>query len=184
MNTPLIKTIPTTRLELRELNPEVYDHIFKRYSDAELKLFLGLDTEEVLLKEKENLQKGLTMFNKSFLFFQLILKSTNTIIGHCGYHTWHIPHQRAELFYWIKNPENRQKGFMKEAMGPVLHFGFETMKLNRIEAFINPGNIPSQALLKNFCFREEGVLREHYWKDGSVQDSLAFSLLKRDYTNS
>jgi ribosomal-protein-alanine N-acetyltransferase len=70
---------------------------------------------------------------------------------------------------------------MKEAVAPVIRYGFEQMQLNRIEAFIGSANEASQRLVKALGFREEGLLRKHYIKDGIAEDSLVFGLLRSEY---
>jgi ribosomal-protein-alanine N-acetyltransferase len=55
------------------------------------------------------------------------------------------------------------------------------MYLHRIEALVGPHNIPSLKLVKSFGFREEGRLREHYFINNQLEDSIVFSLLKREY---
>jgi ribosomal-protein-alanine N-acetyltransferase len=55
------------------------------------------------------------------------------------------------------------------------------MKLNRIEAFIGPGNIPSLKLIAKSGFIQEGHLRGHYCKKGIMEDSLVFGLLREEY---
>ena len=44
-----------------------------------------------------------------------------------------LPHQRAELGYWIGQPYWNQ-GYATEALEAVLKFGFETLKLNKSPA--------------------------------------------------
>ncbi|MND70827.1 putative ribosomal N-acetyltransferase YdaF [compost metagenome] len=70
---------------------------------------------------------------------------------------------------------------MTEALKPIIQYGFETMKLNRIEAFLSPDNIPSLKLVQKFGFTKEGHLREHYNKDNKLEDSAVYSLLKSEY---
>jgi ribosomal-protein-alanine N-acetyltransferase len=70
---------------------------------------------------------------------------------------------------------------MKEALKAMLDFGFKEMQLNRVEALIGPLNVPSTKLVQSLGFVQEGVLREHYCKNGELQDSVMFSLLKREY---
>jgi ribosomal-protein-alanine N-acetyltransferase len=55
------------------------------------------------------------------------------------------------------------------------------MGLNRIEAFAGKWNIPSLKILKGAGFKEEGVLRSHFLKNGVYEDSVCFSLLRDEY---
>ena len=75
------------------------------------------------------------------------------------------------------------KGYMKEAMAEVLRYGFDEMKLQRVEAFIEPFNEPSLKLAKHFGFKQEGHLRKHYMKNNVLEDSLVFALLKDEYNS-
>ena len=70
---------------------------------------------------------------------------------------------------------------MKEALAAALLHGFTEMKLNRVEAFTGPENIASQKLLLGAGFTQEGVMKEHYFKDGKHHDSLVFGLLKKNF---
>jgi [ribosomal protein S5]-alanine N-acetyltransferase len=173
--------IPTERLLLREMNPGVYQHVFSSYPDEQLMKFFGFDEEKDLENKKKNYQDGLTMFNKSFLYFQLLKKETGEFIGWCGYHTWYIQHFRAEIGYGLSNEHDRGKGYMKEAFPDIISYGFEKMNLNRIEAFIGPTNTPSLKLVQGYGFTKEGTLREHYHTKERMEDSVVFSLLKHEY---
>jgi ribosomal-protein-alanine N-acetyltransferase len=175
--------IPTERLLLREMNPSTYQYVFSNYTDEQLMQFFGLVTQQELEQKKSNFTNGLTMFNKSFLYFQLLNKQTEKFIGWCGFHTWYIQHHRAEIGYGLTDESTRGKGFMTEIFPFVLRTGFEKMNLHRIEAFIGPTNTPSLKLVQRFGFTKEGTLREHYYKDGVAEDSVVYSLLKHEFLN-
>ena len=70
---------------------------------------------------------------------------------------------------------------MTEALKPIIEYGFETMKLNRIEACIYKDNEASLSLIRNLGFTYEGNLRQHYCSQGEFSDSMLFSLLAREY---
>lgn len=172
--------LATPRLSLRKLTPEVYDFIFNTYNEEELEVFLGTETPEVMRVERDRYEKGLSTFNKTFLYFQLLDKVDQRVIGWCGFHTWHFEHFRAEIFYKLKHDEDKKKGLMSEVMNAVLDYGFKTMKLHRIEALIGPDNIVSLHMMDKFNFTKEGTLREHYFVNNRMEDSVLFSLLKSD----
>ncbi len=176
-----IEVITTQRLILRKLTPEIMDEVLTSYSDEQAKNFLGLKSDEELEKERTKHRKGLTMHNRSFVNFQLISKEAGKIIGACGFHTWLPEHQRAEIGYAITDDTYKGQGLMTEAMQLILRYGFEHMGLRRVEAFIGPQNIPSIKLVAHFHFTREGVMREHYRKNGEQQDSVVYALLKSEY---
>jgi ribosomal-protein-alanine N-acetyltransferase len=172
--------LETERLKLRKLTDELYELILTTKSDQEIMDLLCIEAADVE-KEKQKAVRGFGMFNKLMLLFQLIEKDSNKVIGWCGYHTWFTQHHRAELGYMLYTDEVKQKGYMKEALKPIIDYGFNQMKLNRIEALIAPNNIPSLKLIKHFNFKEEGLLKNHYLKDGVYEDSLFFGLLAHEY---
>lgn len=173
--------IKTKRLLLRKLTPEVYWFIHENYTDDELMEFLALKSFCELTKEKEKYAKGLSTHNKSFVNFKLFDLHSGLHIGNCGFHTWYVEHYRAEIGYDICTETLKGKGFMTEALQSILEYGFGSMNLNRIEAFVSPQNIPSLKLMQKFGFQQEGHLRQHYNKNDEIQDSAVFSLLKHEY---
>lgn len=175
------ESIETDRLLLLKRTEGIYKAIFGHHTDMEAMEQLGLDTLEELRIEKQKIAQGVTTFNKSFLIFHLYLKTSRSVIGRCGFHTWYIDHKRAEIGYALTNPHEQGKGIMTEAIAPVIAYGFEKMGLNRIEAFIGPDNIPSLQLIRKMGFTQEGVMREHYQKNNQIEDSIIFSLLRREY---
>lgn len=172
--------LTTARLLLRKLSPETFEYVYTNYSNDQLIDFFGLENEDQLAIEKNKFEKGLSTFNKSFLYFQLLDKSTEKIIGWCGYHTWYLDHQRAEIGYGLFDESQKNKGIMTEAMKAILEYGFHQMKLNRVEAFIGTYNTSSLKLVEKFGFTKEGILRSHYFKNNVMEDSAVFSLLKEE----
>jgi [ribosomal protein S5]-alanine N-acetyltransferase len=173
--------LTTERLLLRKLSPETFDYIYANYSNEQLIDFLGLENEDQLATEKNKFEKGLTTYNKSFLYFQLLDQTTKKIIGWCGFHTWYLNHFRAEIGYGLFDENLKNKGIMTEAMKAVLDYGFHQMQLNRIEAFIGTNTIPSLQLVEKYGFTKEGILRSHYLKNNVMEDSVVYSLLKTEY---
>ena len=84
--------------------------------------------------------------------------------------------QNACLGYLVGAPYWRQ-GYGTEALQLLLRFAFEKQKLHRVEANIQPGNVPSIALVKRFGFSNEGF-SPHYIKiGGKWRDHERWALL-------
>jgi ribosomal-protein-alanine N-acetyltransferase len=88
--------------------------------------------------------------------------------------------EAASLGYWIGEPFARQ-GFMSEALGLILHFAFERLRIHRLEAACLPTNTPSRRLLGKLGFQEEGYARKYLCIDGRWQDHVLFALLHEDW---
>lgn len=172
--------LETDRMWLKALNPDVMDALFTAYPDSAIIDFLGIPAE-ALETEKSKFERGLTTHQISFYNFLLLEKETGEVLGKAGFHTWFQLHRRAEIGYAIHHEANMNRGYMREAMASIVAFGFREMNLNRIEACIGTANIPSQRLVQRLGFTQEGVLREHYCKNGIIEDSMIFSLLWREF---
>jgi len=87
-----------------------------------------------------------------------------------------------ELGYWI-GEEFWGKGYMTEAAGRVIRFGFENMDLKIISIATGPSNLRSQRVIHKLGFTYEGTHRYCYKiYDGSIRDSLYFSMLREEWT--
>jgi ribosomal-protein-alanine N-acetyltransferase len=178
---PETVVIETERMLLRELTPELWTAAVITLPDHMLMPYMGFNTFAELMLEKEKCKGGMTTFFTSFRLFLMVEKSTGLTIGRAGFHNWQARHNRAELGYAMCLDHYRQKGYMKEALKLIVAYGFEQMDLNRIESFIGPGNTPSIKLAEGLGFTKEGLLRGHYNKNGELQDSACYGLLRHEY---
>ena len=172
--------LETARLRLRKLTDVDYEQLLITASDADIMQILGISEQEVQ-KEKQKAERGFGMYNKAMVMFQIMQKQSNQVIGLCGFHIWYIQHNRAELGYMLNDDNHKQKGYMTEVLPHVLSYGFNQIDLHRIEALVAPHNVPSLKLLNKHSFKQEGLLKQHYFKNGVYEDSAIFALLKDDY---
>jgi ribosomal-protein-alanine N-acetyltransferase len=172
--------IETPRLLIRIDSAKDYIQIFESFDDTSLKRYFGLNDEE-LATEKEKVSGGMQTYRTSFALFHLIEKATHNVLGSFAFHNWYKIHSRAEIGYALRKEEYKNRGFMKEAIMPILDYGFNKLNLNRMEAFIGPNNIASQKTVLRQGFKHEGVLKEHYCKNDVIEDSWVYGLLRKDY---
>ena len=70
---------------------------------------------------------------------------------------------------------------MRKALRPIFDYGFNIMRFERIEAFINVDNDRSAGLIKKLGFVDEGIKRNYAPKSKGLIDQRCLSLLKRDW---
>ena len=87
--------------------------------------------------------------------------------------------QSAMLGYWLGAGHVGQ-GFMTRAVGTVLPFVFETLKLHRLEAATQPHNTRSIGVLERNGFQQEGRLKSYLKIDGVWQDHLLYARIAED----
>ena len=73
------------------------------------------------------------------------------------------------------------RGYMTEALGLLLRHAFESLKLHRVEAHIQPGNRASLALVKRAGFVKEGYSRRYLKICGRWRDHERWAILAEDW---
>lgn len=86
----------------------------------------------------------------------------------------------ATIGYWIGEPHLR-KGYGAASVKLVLNYAMLDLRLNRVEAACQPGNIASRRLLEKLGFKEEGLARDFLFINGEWRDHALFAVTARDY---
>lgn len=86
----------------------------------------------------------------------------------------------ANLGYWM-DVEHKGQGVMSRAVGMALHFVFETLNLNRLNAACLPHNTASRRVLEKNGFVEEGFAENYLQIDGRWQDHVLYGLTRDRY---
>nr|WP_294859731.1 GNAT family protein [uncultured Fluviicola sp.] len=177
------KLIETKRLLLKGLSPEDMTIVFEQNPKQTVMTILGHRSEADYEKEYLKYKNGYATYNRSFMLFLLVDKTSDKIIGRCGLHNWNADHRRAEIGYVMEDEDSKKQGLMGEAVEAIIDYGFKVLNLHRIEALVGRENIPSLRLMEKNNFIREGVLREHYYVAGKFEDSIMFSKLLEEDMN-
>jgi ribosomal-protein-alanine N-acetyltransferase len=86
----------------------------------------------------------------------------------------------AYLGYYAGEPY-AGRGYMTEAIGLLLRHAFDSLKLHRVEANIQPGNVASLALVKRAGFVKEGYSRRYLKICGRWRDHERWAILVEDW---
>ncbi len=89
------------------------------------------------------------------------------------------PAQAGTLGYWTGAPFARQ-GYMREAIGAVVHYAFSQLDLSRIEAACLPENAASRGLLEKSGFKYEGVAQSYLQINGRWRTHVLYASLRSD----
>jgi ribosomal-protein-alanine N-acetyltransferase len=89
------------------------------------------------------------------------------------------PAQAGTLGYWTGESFAR-KGYMREAIGAVVHYAFARLDLSRIEAACLPENAASRGLLESTGFKYEGVAQSYLQIDGRWRTHVLYASLRSD----
>ena len=92
-----------------------------------------------------------------------------------------IPGWKAELWrIYIADTSLRGKGYGRQALTAMIHYGFQELALQRFYLDFYSGN-PAEHLYKSVGFQEEGVLRGNCRKDGVLHDVHLMSMMRDEY---
>lgn len=89
------------------------------------------------------------------------------------------PAQAGTLGYWVGAPYARL-GYMREAIGAVVHHAFKEMDLSRIEAACLPENAASRGVLERAGFKYEGVAQSYLQINGRWRNHVLYANLRHD----
>ena len=175
--------LETERLVLRAIHDDDLDALRDIFGDDDVAYYLA-DQDGAILDDAELLLiihwANRIYANGSGIRWGICLKATSRLIGTCGFHLLDRRNQHAEVGYDLAKVYWRQ-GIMTEALRPVLRYGFDALKLHRLEANVTEGNIASAKTLLKLGFQQEGVWRERAFLRGQFYDLLQFGLLRAEF---
>lgn len=102
-------------------------------------------------------------------------------IGTCGFTSISHVHGTAEFSLFIA-PNHQKKGYGEEALIMLLKYGFHHMRFNLIFGETFEHN-PARNLFKKIGFKEEGLLRQRYFKSGYYINSIPISITGEEFDN-
>lgn len=168
----------TSRLILREIDRTMdLQELYLLYSNEKIvrhrgvKPFSEINEASNLIKYYNNGFKS-----KKLIRWGLTLKSSNKLIGTCGFKNFSYNHFRGEIGYELKE-DLWNMGLMTEALAPIIEMGFN-IGLHSIEANIAPENLASEKVLQKLGFLKEAHFKENYFFKEKFWDSVIYSKIK------
>ncbi|MGI8786260.1 MAG: GNAT family N-acetyltransferase [Pyrinomonadaceae bacterium] len=175
---PVLKT---ERLILRQIEADDAAVVFDLRTNKTVNKFLlrtSPETIENVLRTIEKLNQGISAGNN--IYWVLNLENDRKVIGTIC--LWNLDAEKSvgEIGYEI-HPDFQGKGLMREAVKRVLKYGFEEMKLEKIEAWTNTANSASIRLLErnNFVRNLEAETAIDREKEG--EDTVIYVLEKETF---
>lgn len=111
--------------------------------------------------------------------FAIVDNSTRTFAGAMGIHP-EGKHNSATVGFWIGKPF-WGRGLATAALRLLIRFGFEQLKLNRIEAGHLDHNTASGRVMQKANMRCEGTRRQAFLHQSQYKDVVWYAILRDDY---
>lgn len=173
--------IETARLVLRPLQMSDANDMFAYARDPEVSRHVLWDPHKTIWETRRFLRFARSQYRKGFPgSFAIELKDGGRMIGTIGFMWVNPDYKSAEVGYSLSR-DWWNKGIMTEALAATLCFGFDTLKLNRIEAQHETENPASGRVMAHCGMRFEGVLRQRLKNKGCFKDVAMYAILKSDW---
>ncbi len=111
--------------------------------------------------------------------FAVYDKATHQFLGAVAINQLHPIHQFANLGYWVRSSCTGH-GIAVAAVRLCAQFGFDELKLRRLEILTAAGNVRSQRVAEKAGATREGVLRQRLNISSVWHDVMMFSLIPED----
>jgi [ribosomal protein S5]-alanine N-acetyltransferase len=151
---PILKT---ERLTLRQLLINDEKEIFTLRSDSEINKYLDRplsntieDARNFIHNVNENIHKNIS------LYWAITLRESNTFVGTICVYGFSDENDNCEIGYELLTNFQGQ-GIMKEAVKKVIDYAFNTIKVQKMEAFLHRDNQRSINLLEKLLFRNSNT---------------------------
>lgn len=105
--------------------------------------------------------------------------ATDSVLGGCGLDQVNWVHQTANLGYWVRTSRTRQ-GVATAAAKLLVRFGFEQLRLKRIDVVTSIDNTPSARVAEKLDPSERKRVKDSSLTEKGVSDTIVFSLFSQD----
>ena len=179
-----LPTLETERLKLRKLSMRDAGDVFEYASLSEV-------SEHVTWEHHRNISDSIHFLRVVMQQYEdgapsswgIVQNKIGKLIGTIGYHALSIQNRYGEVGYALSKDFWNQ-GYMTEAFREVIKFGFEHMKLNRVEATCKLLNTASEKVMQKCGLKYEGILKQRLFAKGEHHDLKLYAILKSDWEKS
>ena len=145
--------LTTERLTLRQLVVNDEQEIFTLRSDSEINKYLDRQVSNTIDDARNFINKINEKIDKNdSLYWAITLRDRNILVGTICLFGFSDKNDKCEIGYELLTNFQGQ-GIMKEAAEKVIDYALNTIKVQKIEAFLHRDNQRSIKLLEKFSFR-------------------------------
>ena len=177
----LEEPIRTERLVLREFVESDFDQVHEYGSDPEVVRFVpwGPNTPDATRAFIQRCLDSQLAENRKSYDLAAVVEDENRIIGGIGIRKIDS-HGDTASFGYVFNRNYWGKGYATEAARAIIRFGFDTLKVHRIEAICDIENTGSFRVLEKSGMRREGMLRENLRLRDHFRNSYMYAIIRTD----
>lgn len=176
------ETIQTERLEIRRFrendNASMRSHWVSDISVQKMYSEPAYTTEEEV---RELLNKYIEAYRQNNTYrWAITLRDASDCIGQIAYFMINDINHWGEIEYCVGRAF-QNKGYITEAVNGILEFGFEVIKLHKVQVCHKANNPASKRVIEKCGFVYEGALRDFFFMDNQYVDRLYYSMLQPEW---
>ena len=165
------------------------DRIYlKLIEKSDLEFLMNLRNDQIICRgivhTPLSYESQLNWYNNSDTSMQFVITLTEGDIqmGAIGLNDVDYKHQRAE---WNIRLDSKffKKGYANEASKLLIDYVFRTHNINKLVGMSFTENKSARANILKQGFKQEGILKQHFYHNGKFRDIDVFGLLKEEYFN-
>lgn len=175
--------LKTNRLHIRELSFADIDNVHKLHLLPETDEFNTLGIPETITTTEKILREWLVLQKeepRNSYIFSIDKNDDNSFIGLIAINLGKVNYRTAEVWFKI-HKDFWSKGYTTEALKKLLDFGFNNLKLHRIEAGCAVENVASSKVLEKAGMTKEGMKRKKMPIRGEWKDNYFYGILEEDF---
>ena len=175
-----LPALNTDRLVLRKMKLSDARDLFAYARDPEVSRHVLWSTHTSLRESRQFLRAARRQYRRGQpCSWAITLKDSGRMIGTIGFMWLNTDWLSAEIGYSLSR-EYWNRGIMTEALRAVIAFGFDTLRLQRIEAQHTLDNPASGRVMQHAGMQYEGTLRQRVKNKGKYEDVKLFAILRTD----
>ena len=168
------------RIRLRkviETDAEIYNHW---RNDTEVMASTSPELDQFTLKETENFI-GFITSSKNSKSYIIELKEGNRPVGIISMININTKDRSAECIIDIGEKDVWGQSIGKEAFSLMMAYAFNELNFHRLSLQVFSFNKRAISLYEKLGFKEEGVMREAFYRFGKWHDVHMMGILKKEY---
>ncbi|WJJ98266.1 GNAT family N-acetyltransferase [Algibacter luteus] len=172
-----MKTLKGQNIYLRALEPEDLEFIHTIENDESIWEISNTQTpySKFLIKQYlDHAHKDIFEVKQ----LRLVISSfNNEALGMIDLFDFDFKNRRAGVGILVKEPEDRMKGYGKEALKLLIDYSFKHLDLHQLYCNISEGNDASIKLFSNQGFKNIGLKKEWNYVNGTFKNEYLFQLI-------
>lgn len=172
-------TLVGEKVSLRPFSKRDLPYTIKWFNDPDLRNLTG-EVAPMGHAEAERWYRRMRA-DKDRMWFAIVLKDGDRVIGEAGLLRIFKPWRCADMTVIIGEKDVWGEGYGTEAGRLILDHAFKRLGLHRVSIGVVGFNERARRFWEGLGFRQEGVQRDGYCRDGKYSDFIMMSILEDEY---